>query len=96
MIWIWAGKYKLSRVKDTQGKTNKNCEYFFSYPSFLSFVMGAQKNRLIETALLSTRNIVLKRTHLIEMVLFKYPQQSAQKNPLIEMVLLSTHNICFG
>ena len=29
----------------------------FSYPSVLSYVLGAQKNRLIETVLLSTHNI---------------------------------------
>ena len=30
---------------------------FSSYPSVLSYVLGAQKNRLIETVLLSTHNI---------------------------------------
>ena len=29
----------------------------FSYPSILTFVLGAQKNRLIERVLLSTHNI---------------------------------------
>ena len=29
----------------------------FSYPSILSYVLGAQKNCLIETVLLSTHNI---------------------------------------
>ena len=29
----------------------------FSYPSFLAYVLGAQKNRLIETVLLGTHNI---------------------------------------
>ena len=29
----------------------------FSYPSVLACVLGAQKNRLIETVLLSTHNI---------------------------------------
>ena len=29
----------------------------FSYPSDLTYVVGAQKNRLIETVLLSTHNI---------------------------------------
>ena len=29
----------------------------FSYPSVLTYVLGAQKNRLIETVLLSTHNI---------------------------------------
>ena len=31
----------------------------FSYPSILTFVLGAEKNRLIETVLLSTHNICL-------------------------------------
>ena len=29
----------------------------FSYPQFLAYLLGAQKNRLIETVLLSTHNI---------------------------------------
>ena len=29
----------------------------FSYPTFLAYILGAQKNRLIETVLLSTHNI---------------------------------------
>ena len=29
----------------------------YSYPSVLTYVLGAQKNRLIETVLLSTHNI---------------------------------------
>ena len=29
----------------------------FSYPLFLTYVLGAQKNRLIETVLVSTQNI---------------------------------------
>ena len=31
--------------------------YIFSYPSLLIYVLGAQKNRLIETVLLSTHKI---------------------------------------
>ena len=31
--------------------------WIFSYPSFLTFVLGAQKNRLIEMVLLSTHNM---------------------------------------
>ena len=31
--------------------------YIFSYPSVLTYVLGAQKKRLIETVLLSTHNI---------------------------------------
>ena len=33
----------------------------FSYPSILTFVLGSQKNRLIEAVLLSTYNICLGR-----------------------------------
>ena len=29
----------------------------FSYPSILTYVLGAQKNRLIQTVLLSTHNM---------------------------------------
>ena len=31
------------------------------YPSFLTYVLGAQKNRLIETVLLSTYNLCFGR-----------------------------------
>ena len=41
---------------DKQNLSAKNCE-FFSYPSILTYIFGAQKNRLIETVLLSTHNI---------------------------------------
>ena len=37
--------------------TWRNFEVICSYPSVLIYVLGAQKNRLIETVLLSTRNI---------------------------------------
>ena len=37
----------------------QNCEYTCNFSSILSFVVGAQKNRLIETALLSIKKIVL-------------------------------------
>ena len=33
----------------------------FSYPWFLAYVLGAQKNRLIEPVLLSTHNICFDR-----------------------------------
>ena len=33
----------------------------FSYPSVLAYVLGAQKNHLIETVLLSTHNICFGR-----------------------------------
>ena len=41
---------------DKQNFWAENCKYF-SYPSVLTYVLGAQKNRLIETVLLSTHNI---------------------------------------
>ena len=50
--------------------------------NFNIHVLGAQKNRLIETVLLSTHNIC-----------FAYVLGD-QKNRLIETALLSTHNIC--
>ena len=36
---------------------NERKSVFFSYPSVLANVLGAQKNRLFETVLLSTHNI---------------------------------------
>ena len=44
---------------DKQKFSAANCKYFLthSYPSVLTCVLGAQKNRLIETVLLSTYNI---------------------------------------
>ena len=33
--------------------------FIFPYPSVLTYVLGAQKNRLIETVFLSTHNICL-------------------------------------
>ena len=36
------------------GLDNKNCKYFLTHTSY---VLGAQKNHLIETVLLSTHNI---------------------------------------
>ena len=39
-------------------RVHTGCSAFpFSYPSVLTYVLGAQKNRLIETVLLSTHNI---------------------------------------
>ena len=38
-------------------KRNEHKMSLFSYPSVLTFVLGAQKNRLNETVLLSTHNI---------------------------------------
>ena len=40
--------------------------YFFSYPSILTCVLGAQKNRLIETVLLSPHNICLDMHSYLE------------------------------
>ena len=34
--------------------------WIFSYPSVFTYVLGAQKNRLIETVLLSTHNICFR------------------------------------
>ena len=42
----------------------------FSYPLVLSYVLGAQKNRLIETVLLSTHNICFGWE--IRKILFRY------------------------
>ena len=44
----------------TQAQINKNFQrknVDISYPSVLTYVLGAQKNRHIETVLLSTHNI---------------------------------------
>ena len=35
--------------------------YIVSYPSVLTYVLGAQKNRLSETVLLSTHNVCFGR-----------------------------------
>ena len=43
----------------------------FSYPSIFTYVLGAQKNRLIETVLLSTNNICLGWE--IRKLNFRYP-----------------------
>ena len=48
LVWLYTGL-------DTQ----KFCVklLIFSYPYFFAYVLGAQKNRLIETVLLNTHNI---------------------------------------
>ena len=42
----------------------------FSYPSVLTYVLGAEKNRLIETVLLSTLNIFFGQE--IRKLMFNY------------------------
>ena len=42
---------------DKQKQKNSVKMYIFSYPSVLTYVFGAQKDRLIETVLLSTHKI---------------------------------------
>ena len=44
---------------DAESENIKLC--LFSYPSVKTYVLGAQKNRLIETVLLSTHNICFGR-----------------------------------
>ena len=41
----------------------------FSYPSVLTYVLGANKNRLIETVLLSTHNMFWLRNKKISFLL---------------------------
>ena len=52
----------------------------FSYPSALTYVLGAQKNRLIETVLLSTHNICFGWE--IRKLNFRYTQKSWVDYPL--------------
>ena len=47
-------RYTIAQDKTTFLSINLS---IFSYPSVLTYVLGAQKNRLIETVLLSTYNI---------------------------------------
>ena len=49
-----------AKVSEVQINRNFQCKIcLFSYPSVLAIILGAQKNRLIETVLLSTHNICL-------------------------------------
>ena len=74
-----------------------------SYPSVLTNVLGAQKNRLVETVLLSSHNIcfgweIRKKIRIVKLQISSYPSVlsnvlGAQINRLIETVLLSTHNM---
>ena len=50
------GPDKLTFLKEIN-LLNKIKSRLFSYPSVLTYVLGAQKNCLIETVLLSTNNI---------------------------------------
>ena len=68
----------------------------FSYPSVLKYVLGAQKNRLIETVLLSTHNICFGWEARKLKGFFYSKIYNLLLSILIETVLLSTHNICFG
>ena len=57
--------------KDQLNKKNLSVELrLFSYPLVLTCVLGAQKNRLIETVLLSTDNICFGR--VITKINFNY------------------------
>ena len=65
MIIMRQVSYLLTMFRQTpdqtiQVKINKRFSIklkIFSYPSILTYVLSAQKNRLIETVLLSTHNI---------------------------------------
>ena len=46
----------MNSAQDKISKTFK-CKIVFSYPSFLTVVLGAQKNHLSEMVLLSSHNI---------------------------------------
>ena len=53
--WIHVDPKRLTTGLDKQNFQRENAN--FSYPSVLTYVFGAQKNRLTETVLLSTQNI---------------------------------------
>ena len=52
---LFAFSYKQCSGLDKQNIEHKIAKC--SYPSVLTYILGAQKNRLIETVLLSTHNI---------------------------------------
>ena len=63
LVWycsLWHFKVKLPLIK-LIGSDKQKClsikVSIFSYPSNEKYVVGAQKNRLVETVLLSTHNI---------------------------------------
>ena len=51
---VHVGQYTCKHDKETIWAYH---EYFLSYPSVITYVMGAQKNCLFETVLSSTQNI---------------------------------------
>ena len=59
----------------------------FSYPSNLNIFLGAQKNRLIETVLLSTHSICFGRE--IRKIIFSYAHLSGG----LKFINLSNHEI---
>ena len=50
-----------SQPQNTEFRNNPENLYSSAYQSVLTYVLGAQKNRLIETALLSTPRMFLLR-----------------------------------
>ena len=68
-LTVWQGTQTLLLYYSPVEQTNNNSTitgldkllsrklYLFSYASILTYVLGAQKNRLIEPVLLSTHNI---------------------------------------
>ena len=52
----------------------------FSYPSVLAYVLGAQKNRLIETVLLSTNNICFGLNKKIVFLLHTFRETMAKSS----------------
>ena len=65
---------------------------------FEACVVGAQKNRLIEMAVLSTPNfcLVVEPLNTISYLSFGACVIGAQKNRLIKMAVLGTLNFCMG
>ena len=65
----------------------------FSYPSVLTYVLGAQKNRLIETVLLSTQNICfgleIRKLNFSYALLIKVSKSAKIRNPVVNPVIMS-------
>ena len=57
----------------------------FSYPSILTCVVGAQKNRLIETVLLSTHNICFGSE--IKKIVFQYALLSGELSKAVQNIV---------
>ena len=71
--------------------------WLFSYPSFKTCVLGAQKNRLIETVLLSTHNICFGWER--RKIIFSYALLSG--GPAYNLIIMELSNSfvrtnCFG